>query len=401
MDQIPDRVILPEGWSGEIYQKWAFPVEVIQWWRRHVREEGDAGIFVSDGWLEHQWNAFGERGSLFVVVLKKEGKTKAIFPCCIKLELDNGLNKRIIASLTNAHTPHYDFIVESDVQQTALSCFIKVLQQTVPDADGLFEYMPTAGQNVITFVRELRHARVPIHLSRQPWAPWMQVSGNWEEYQNTLPGRLRSTLRRCRKKAEQKGKLEFSVIQESENLLEVLDSLFEVEYRSWKGKQGTAIKCQANVQYLYQHLAYWAMRENHLLLFILRLNETPIAASFCVSAGKTVFLLKPGYDESFSNFSPGSLLQHEVLKYLFSRPDIRIYNFLGACDPWKMEWTTILGEQVAIRFYPKSIKGWCRYLIEYGWKDFLKKFRFARYVKDWMDLEKSRGKSVADVSLRR
>ena len=158
--------------------------------------------------------------------------------------------------------------------------------------------------------------------------------------------------------------------------------MFEIEFRSWKGKEGTAIKSDPEVKSFYRDLTHWAMGENCLLLFLLKLDGLPIAGSFCLSSGKTVFLLKPGYDESFSSLSPGSLLQAEILKYLFALPEIAVYNFLGACDRWKMEWTSSSGESSSVRVYPKSLRGWGQYCFRYGWKTTLKRLRVTRLVVD-------------------
>jgi hypothetical protein len=66
-------------------------------------------------------------------------------------------------------------------------------------------------------------------------------------------------------------------------------------------------------------------------------------------------------------------MHQEILNYLSGCPDISIFEFLGACDPWKMEWTKRCRETGRIRIYPATLKGWARYAIEAGWKDLLKK----------------------------
>ena len=380
-----DRISLPGGWEGEIYRHWNFPPEVIHSWRRLVRDYGDAGIFLSDGWFENWWNAFGESGQLLVLVLKKEGETRAIFPCRIKSVPGDAGKRNVIGSMTNDHTCHYDFIIDPEVRKEALALFIRALRRITSDAEIMFEYMPSSGENVVAYIRALRRDWIPVHTSHGPWAPWVEVSGDWDRFLGALPGKLRNTLKRCRKHAEEKGKLEFEVIRQNQGLDEILDALFEIESRSWKGKEGTAIKSAPEIESFYRCLAHWAMEENRLFLFLLKLDGFPIAGSFCLSSRKTVFLLKVGHDEAFGQLSPGSLLQGEILKYLFMLPEISAYNFLGACDPWKIRWGSSPGESRSLRVYPKSLRGWSRYIVRYGWKIPLKRFRAIRLAKDRMD----------------
>jgi CelD/BcsL family acetyltransferase involved in cellulose biosynthesis len=390
MNRSPEHFSLSEGWEGEVYHEWNFPQEVIEKWRSLATCQSDIGLFVSDGWFENWWSAFGSGEKLLVLVLKKKGETKAIFPCMIKSATGDAGKPGLFGSLTNDHTCHYDFVIDRSVREEALSHFIKALSWIMSDGNITFEYLSLSGENGVSFLRALHRDWTPVHVDHGPWAPWLEVSGDWERFVGALPGRLRNTLKRCRKKAEEKGKLQFEVIRQSPRLDETLDALFEIECRSWKGKEGTAIKSDPEVEIFYRRLAHWAMRENSLYLFLLKLDGLPIAGSFCLSSGKTVFLLKPGYDESFGAFSPGSLLQAEILKYLFTLPEISVYNFLGACDRWKMEWTSASSKMGSIRVYSKSLKGWGWYFIHEGWKDQLKRFGRIRLVKGLRDRKKGR-----------
>lgn len=381
-NKIPATLSLSDGWVGHIYQHWNFPPEVIRSWRRLVLGYGDVSIFLSDGWFENWWNAFGGSDQLFVLVLTKNGEVKAIFPCLIKSTSCNGMKRSVIGSITNDHTCHYDFVIDPDGREDALSHFIGALRRIMSDAEVAFEYMPSSGENTVSYVSTLRRGRTPVHTSHGPWAPWIELSGDWNQFLEALPRKLRSNLKRRRKHAEEKGKLEFEVIRQSDGLDETLDALFEIEARSWKGKEGTAIKLDSEVECFYRRLAHWAMKENCLYIFLLKLDGLPIAGSICISSGKTVYLLKIGYDELFGKLSPGSLLQAETLKYLFMVPEIAVYNFLGACDRWKMEWTSSFGESSSLNIYPKSLKGWGRYFCRHGWKIPLRQLRAILPVMD-------------------
>lgn len=380
---MPDHIDMYGGWEGWIYSSWDFPREVIERWDALSLNYGDLSIFISYGWFRLWWKAFGKESTLFVVVLKSCGEIKAIFPCCIKPSPGNGSD--FISSLSNAHTCHFDFIIDPDMRRRALSHFLEILHQRKPQALMHFEYLSKSGDNVISFTSELSCRRIPFHHYSQPWAPWLERTEDWAAFCNSLPGRLRNTLKRNRKKAEARGEFHFEIIERSGHLDKILDTVFDTEYRNWKGRAGTAIKCREEVEKFYRQLAHWAMEQNHLLLFLLKLNGIPVASDFCLRLGHTVFLLKPGYDESFHHLSPGNLLRLEVFKYLYRHPELSVYNFLGACEPWKMEWTQNSHEYGYLVVYPKSLKGWSRYMLRYGWKDFLKKFHTLRQVKSWLD----------------
>jgi CelD/BcsL family acetyltransferase involved in cellulose biosynthesis len=381
----PERIQLDKGWDAEIYRQWAFSQEVIERWNALAYTYGDTGVFLSHSWFDNWWKAFGKEGDLFTVLMIKDGEVKAIFPCYIKGASQNGLKNYYIASLTNDHSCYYDFIIEPEATQIALQHFAQLLHKIYPNSQLLLEYINTTTADIISFARELRQNYMPVYEYNCPSAPYAEVSGSWEVFHDNLSSRLKNTLKKSRKKAESNGKLHFEIIKQSEQLDEILDALFEVEYNSWKGKEGTAIKCQKEVEYFYRQLAYWAMRQDFLLIFILKLDDIPMSSYLCLHSGHTVFGIKMGYDESFHHFSPGNLLFYEMFRYLFQNPKVMIFNFLGICDSWKMEWTSKTNNYGWIRVYPKSLKGWSLYAIKYAWKNYLSRFQALKNLKSWVE----------------
>lgn len=389
----PEHIQLGQGWEGEIYKQWDFPQTVIEKWDAiaHVYGYGDISIFLGYDWFQIWWFAFGEKKELFVVILKKDEEIKAIFPCCLQSFSGDGKKNRHIASLTNDHTCHYDFIIDSEYRKEALSAFLQVIDHgKLPIS---LEYTPTFSENFSLFATQLQMAQIPFHHYNYSWSPWLKVSGSWEQFYSELSNDFTKDLRRRRKRAEEKGNLNFEIIRYSEQIDKILDTLFDIECKSWKGKEGTAIKCQKEVEYFYRQLACRAMHKKQLLLFILMLDEIPIAADFSLYSGQSVFSLKAGYDEAFKSFSPGSLLQLEVFKYLFNLQAVTHYNFLGICEPWKMKWSHNTSDYGWFKIYPKSLMGWSNYMLQYGWKDFLKQFQLARNHKIWMG-KKAENKNV-------
>ena len=345
---------------------------------------GGVGVFLCYGWFEAFWDAFGEGHELFVVVLRSSGTMQAVFPCWRSNSSQEEPVNSTIGSLTNEHSCYYDFIVEPETRSEALSCFTGVLRQIAPDHEVLLEYLSLSENNPEQLIRNLRHIGNPVHAYSQPWAPWIELSGNWETFHRSLSGHMKGNLRRYRSKAEKIDPLHLEIVHDTDKLAPILDRLFEIENRNWKGHDGTAIKSRPDVERFYRHLASWALKDGRLLLFFLKLGEMPIAASFCLHSNGTVFQLKFGYDESFAPLSPGSLLQEDMVKYLFQTPEFQQYNFLGSCDAWKMRWTQSVGSYGFMRIYPRSLKGWGRYMHQYGWKNFLKQFMTVRRLRAWI-----------------
>lgn len=374
---LQSTVPLGKGWEGQVYREWNIPHEVIEQWDRIASQYGDKGIFINYGWFDCWWKAFGDGKSPFVVVLQKDGEIKAIFPLCT--DGDH------LSSMTNSHTCHYDFIVDTEIGDEAISYFIHVLQQCSSGKGVSFDYLDESSKNRQSIIQQLRRSRTPFHPYSQPWAPWMEISDIWSSFDNKLSSGMRNNLRRYLKRAESSGKVQLEIIKNTEKLDKILDVMFEIEFQSWKGDNGTAIKSQPEVEKFYRLLARWAMQNSHLQLFLLKIDDLPIAANYCLHYGQTVYQLKTGYLESYKKISPGKLIHYEIIKFLCESKCFVKYDLLGACDPWKMEWTSNSSRYGSIKVYPKSLGGWVAYSSKYGWKDLLKRSSMVRRAKNWLD----------------
>lgn len=384
MNSVVQQINLSDGWTGEVYHEWKFTGEVIEKWNSLAAEYGDKGIFLSYDWFENWWYVFGSEQELFVVILKKSGVIKAVFPCSISSPSQENRREKYITAISNSHTCYFDFVISPEVRKEALHHFLKLVYLTKPESSMFFDYLPSSGDTVTVFINVLKEAHIPFYKYSQPWAPLLNVLGDWKVYHSNLPGRLKNTIRRNLKKIETDKKMDFEIVESSTAIDEILNAFFEIESSNWKGKQGTAIKCQPHVENFYRLLCHWAMKQKSLLIFILKIEGEPVATNLCLRSGQTVFLLKPGYHASYKHLSPGNLLHHEMVKYMFKSPGIIYYDFLGACDTWKMEWTSQTNQTGWLRIYPKSISGWASYFIHYGWKDILKQSDMIIRLKTWL-----------------
>jgi len=370
---------LDDGWEGEVHHKWTFPADVIKKWEALADLYGDSGIFIGYSWFENWWNVFGLERELFVVIMRNNGVINGIFPC----QITDSTGTEIISSLTNSETGYYDFVISPESRKEALSAFIRLIRQMKPEAQLHFDYLHLSTENASLFIEELNSEGVPLYEYGQPWAPWLTLDRvELPEFKQNLSGRLRKNLKTCLKRAEKQGTISLKIIRNIDQLDENLSAFFEIEFDGWKGREGSAIKCNPDVEAFYRRLVHWGAMHGHLLLFILELNDKPIAGFLCLYSGHTVFGIKIGYRESYGHISPGNLLISKMVHYLAESSKASVFDFLGACDPWKVEWTSKVGSSGWIKIYPKSVKGWTRYMFEYGYKNYLKPLHSLKRFKE-------------------
>ncbi len=378
-------IALGNGLDVRVHREWDFAPSLIADWSALASQYGPEGIFLSPGYLREWWLAFGRTGQLAVLTVRRNGETQAILPCWTPARSKGP--SIALASLTNSHSSYYDFLARPEDAPALIAALPGILRTVFPGGVTRFDMLGHARATPEQLDGELHRCHFPTASHTQTFNPYVPLRGSsWDAYMATLHPKLQNNLRKGRRRAEKTGALTCEVVESAEKLDEVLTALFDVEFQSWKGKQGTAIRCDPAVESFYRGLARWAAAERSLLLFILRLNDRVLAFDYCLTAGGTVFALKTGYDqEAVARFSAGNLMRSELLKHLFTRTSSCRYDFLGPCFPWKMEWTAQHETRTTLQIFPRSIGGWVEYGCRHGWKRALKRIGYVRKIKAWLD----------------
>lgn len=188
-------------------------------------------------------------------------------------------------------------------------------------------------------------------------APFLQIKDPWPQFEANISSRRRYDLRRARKRAEDLGKVQFEILcPKPESLDRYLEEIFLVEASGWKGRRGTALLFDRRLRHFFLIYSRGASRLGTLRLCFLRINNKPAAALLAIQQFNRFWVLKLGYDEVFSNCSPGILLVHETIHYAF-QAGLEAYEFLGSDANWIQMWTDQKHPYISARIYPFSIKG--------------------------------------------
>ena len=135
----------------------------------------------------------------------------------------------------------------------------------------------------------------------------------WEE---NVRGKKRKELRRQHKRLAEEGALSFERSDGSIGLEQWIADFLALEKAGWKGENGSALDCADETRALFRGALTGAATAGKLELLAHYLDGSPIAmlANFLTAPG--AFSFKTAFDEEYSRFSPGVLLQYENLALL-------------------------------------------------------------------------------------
>ncbi len=307
----------------------------------------DAGTpFMAAEWLEAWCQAFEGGRCEWTVLRDADGSIRA--GACRRPHA----GFRRLASTTNEHGHDWEILARDDDARAELCAW---LLEKGPSRVALAG-MIAGGPSALAVTAELERAGYRMLTVEEPCSPWLALPGTWEELMQNVSGSLRSQIGRRRRMLEREGQLTFRVAGEPATLECDLDTFLKLESSGWKGRDGTAIASQPSIERLYREFAAGAAEQGWLRLYLLELDGVAIAADYgCAFAGTGVFM-KTGFDETYSQFSPGLVLRADVLRSSIEE-NLSAYDFLGQPDTYKTRWTSAQRPRLRVWAYRKEAIG--------------------------------------------
>jgi CelD/BcsL family acetyltransferase involved in cellulose biosynthesis len=199
-------------------------------------------------------------------------------------------------------------------------------------ADALLNALGSASEGewiIPTVNTEGEACRSLVEALARRGAPWvfvnhfhraiLETGSTFDQHMNAhVRSHRRKGLARNRRRLEELGKVEHESHSFGAGLERAVSAFLDIEANGWKGKRGTALACDEKTRQ-FATQAFTGERDNSICRAdVLTLDGAPIAVSLVAFAGRTGFTVKCCYDESYRGYSPGLLLEIEVIRSFLS-----------------------------------------------------------------------------------
>jgi len=124
-------------------------------------------------------------------------------------------------------------------------------------------------------------------------------------------------FRRRERRLAELGELRYQCADNPAAVIAWLEDFLDLEAAGWKGETGgrAFARHQPDAAY-FRTITQEAFRRHRVMLLSLTLDGKPIAMRHTLLAGDGAYAFRTAYDESYSKYSPGTLLELEVMKRL-------------------------------------------------------------------------------------
>jgi CelD/BcsL family acetyltransferase involved in cellulose biosynthesis len=298
-------------------------------------------------WHTAWWRAFGNGRELAICTVRDGGTLAGVFPL-----LRRG---RELEALANVHSNGFRPFASGPEAMNEL------IDAALQGATGLtLTEMWDGDAYVDPLAAGVRNAGMMPLFETGSVSPIVDTSGDLDIWVTQHNSSWKKRLRRYRRKMYKDYEATFEIARLPADLEAELVEGFELEESGWKGRAGTAIVSRPDTEAFYRELATAFHARDELRLSRIALDGKPVAFSFCIEHGGSLYSLKAGYDESFRKIVPGLVMQVSIVEACFER-GLDAYELLGEQTEWKAKLATSQRSHSTLRAYRRHPAGLARY----------------------------------------
>jgi CelD/BcsL family acetyltransferase involved in cellulose biosynthesis len=292
--------------------------------------------FLRHEWFQYWIESYANSKHIFILVFREGTNAIGIAPLQKKFVLHRGFPIRKISFLENSNSPLCDIIAHPERSSDVARALFDSLDRTSWDMVDL-GHLPENSSLVALFnetkgTEDYRGELVPHHLS-----PVLRITGHLEDYINTRSRRFRKSTRNNFNKTKTFEKVEVLRITDREVLRKNMEYLEEISRNSPRWRNGTSIfDNKGNRSFfdrLSQRCSYWDFS-----VWMLLFDGKPVAYEYHLESDHVAYGMKCAYNKYYKDYSPGSILDYNVVKNYF-QSGCKEYDLGQGCQDYKLNWT--------------------------------------------------------------
>jgi hypothetical protein len=291
----------------------------------------DQNCFYEPSMLLPAIRSFGQQKDLYFVLIFDQTKSNPVLTAFFPLEKRRSYKGIPVTTFTlwkHIHCFYCTPLIRRGFEEEALKSFfnwlngmgIALLELPYVSAEGLFH------QSVLDYLyQSQRLAFTTECFTRALLKRKVDAESYMEE---SISGKKRKEYRRLENRLGETGRLEYIELDSSGNVKMWIDQFLELEASGWKGQEGSALRCKEDEKEFFTDSATKAFEKERLMMIALLLDGKPVAqkCNFLTTNGS--FSFKIAYDEEYTRFSPGVLLELENIRRFHNRS---VLQWMDSC----------------------------------------------------------------------
>lgn len=312
----------------------------------------DAPIFLRHSWFHAAWQWAKLNAQLKILIITEKETIVAICPFILQSVLYYRIPVNELGLLTIPDTQFCDWLVHTNKAQSIFNFVMNTLKQTHFRWD-IFNWrllQPAsfiASQSRLSFNSTLLNGGPHYYVHLKP---------DWEHYYKDKSRRLKKGNNSIANKLTKAGHIELCCLEPTaDSKKNILDIITTISAKSWKTEMKTALNFRGPQAFISSIFDVFS-NSNSLKIWLLKLNNTPIAYELQLYQNGNYYALRSDYDPEFHALSPGTFLNWKIIQSLFGQPAENYFMGPGK-NEYKLRWQNQETTVSTLRGYNLTFKG--------------------------------------------
>jgi CelD/BcsL family acetyltransferase involved in cellulose biosynthesis len=326
-------------------------------WNRLALEAPQRLPTLSYAWVASFFDCMLLPGESWLSLMALEGeRLVGALPVVISPHRVLGLSRPQIRTPCNDHSFSVDCLAARGREQEVVHLLLSSLLKIQPNIYGFsLNRLPDDSPTLSILRKGLAKAAVVREFNG--FGCYLKVEGSLEDFRKGLSRNFTRNLNKARNKLGRLAETQTIVLTGSDSGEGQIMRFMKVEGSGWKGKTGTAIERSPALISFYSTLTSRLSRLGWLEWYFLTSGDRTIAGLLCIRMGRTLVLLKIGYEEEFAHCSPGNMLMEKVIERAFRKQDTDEINCLTDMA-WLNNWPMKKKPHYNFWIYPSRPLPW-------------------------------------------
>ena len=308
--------------------------------------------FFDQNWFNSvlQWQPKGAQ--LCIALVKHQEQLIGILPLRKVSTQERGLSIQKLEWLAVPDTQFCDVIAKEEDKARVFKTFWKALSHNpFPwDKIDLYPFNKACCAN-----KQWLPEKHPFKIEEASQHYWINLEKGWDDYYQTRTRRLKKGNNHLANRLKAEGSLTLVHLYGDNNgkhqtpYLKAMERLSE---QSWKKKTHTTLENQGPQNFM-RALIKAHQKNNLFSLWILKLNEVPIAFEYQIRDNQNCYALRSDFDEKYRALSPGSYLNWKMLESL---EHCKAYYMGPGTNAYKLRWQNEALPLYRMTAYASNIK---------------------------------------------
>lgn len=330
-------------------------------WNELLAASRSNSVFLTWDWIELWWKTYGGSLEPLVLLAEDEGRWIGIAPLMTAPHPGpGGRHLRTLEFLGQGGdtlSEYLDFIVAPGHEAAVAAAFADHLAGPLRgqwDA-MLLQRVLKDSPNVAPFMARFAEHGIDVTPRTETPSPYVQLPATMEALLASKSGNFRYQYQRSRKRLDSLGGVRLLQAGRDLPVAEALRVVASLNVARWQ-ELGSSFKTERYSQF-HGALAERFAERGWLWLYVLALNDEPIAARYDYVYGGKVWCMQGGWKPERQNLNPGTVMTGEVIAWAIKQ-GLREYDFLGGEDHYKRRWAD--GERTLVdleAFNTKTVRG--------------------------------------------